>query len=158
MAPDGQDRIMAVYNLPDGSDDGLGALGAPIMRGRFDNPDALSMDVTAETNLCVDAPPSEPCLGWTESTIRERARTKAEEMAGLLRSQGNVIFVVGLGNPNANHPLKTPDMAHLARLANEGGRVDANQPRGRAYFAESGAKLEQVFRQLAQDLTVRLAR
>ena len=48
--------------------------------------------------------------------------------------------------------------SHLERLANEDGVVDPKQPRGRAYFAESGARLDQVFRLLAQDLTVRLAR
>lgn len=154
---DGQDRILAVYNLPDGGN-GLGSMGPPIMRGRFDSPDALSMDEVAVADACQDAPPSQPCLGWVESTIREHSRIRAEETADAIRAQGTFIFTVGLGNPNANHPLQTPDMDHLRRLANVEGVSDPDEPRGQAYFAESGAKLEEVFRRLAQDLTVRLAR
>ncbi len=151
-----QDRIMAVYNLPDGGD-GSSADGPPRMRGRFDDPEALSMDAIAVPDACQDAPPSEPCLGWNEATIRERSRTIAEETAAAIRSTGAFVFTVGLGNPNAIHPMQSPDLAHLERLANEGGASDGSQPRGQSYFAESGADLEQVFRQLAQDLTVRLA-
>ena len=156
-AIEGQDRIMAVYNLPDGGD-GLGSQGAPIMRGRFDNPTSLSINAVANPDACRDASPSEPCLGWTEATIRERSRTLAEETADAIRETGSFVFTVGLGNPNANHPMQSPDLDHLARLANEGGVADVDQPRGQSYFAESGAQLEQVFRQLANDLTVRLAR
>lgn len=154
---EGRDRIMAVYNLPDGGD-GLGAPGPPIMRGRFDSPEALPIDEVAVPDDCQDAPPAEPCMGWTEPTIRERARTVAEEVAATIRSQGTFVFTVGLGNPNANHPMQTPDMDHLRRLANVAGIANEHEPRGQAYFAESGAHLEQVFRRLAQDLTVRLAR
>ena len=79
-------------------------------------------------------------------------------MAAQIRSQGIFLYAVGLGNPAAENPLFIPDMAHLERVANEDGAVNPDQPRGRAYFAESGEQLEQVFRRLAQDLTIRLAR
>jgi hypothetical protein len=144
----GQDRIMAVWQLPENGQ----------MRGRFDNPDALPIDqVTLHADECENFLPSEPCLGWTEPLIREQSRISAEAWASAIRDQGIFVYTVGLGNPAADHPLKVPDLAHLKRLANEDGIVDGDQPRGRAYFAESGAQLDEVFQLLAQDLTVRLA-
>jgi Flp pilus assembly protein TadG len=146
---DGQDRVMAVYRTP----------SAGKMRGRWDNPPTIPMDEPSRNaDDCENYPQTRPCLGWTEPMIREQSRVSAEVMAAQIRSRGVVVYSVGLGNPTAENPLFTPDMAHLERVANEDGVVDPDQPRGRAYFAESGEQLQQVFRRLAQDLTIRLAR
>ena len=68
------------------------------------------------------------------------------------------LYTIGLGNPSATDPIETPDVGYLELLANVGGIVDADQPRGRSYFAPSAAQLDDVFEQVARDLMVRLAK
>ena len=69
-----------------------------------------------------------------------------------------MLYTIGLGNPSATDPIETPDVGYLELLANVGGIVDADQPRGRSYFAPSAAQLEDVFGRVALDLMVRLAK
>ena len=128
-----------------------------LVRGYFNNPDQLNPDRLANPpNGCRNV---SRCFNfWRESTVRNTARQNGVIQANALRSQGVIIYSIGLGNPNTNNPILAPDMAYLRLLANENGATDPNQPRGKAYFAPSAAQLQQVFDAVAQDLLVRLAR
>jgi hypothetical protein len=78
-------------------------------------------------------------------------------MADAIRSQGVLLYTIGLGDPDASDPIVQPDLDYLRRLANEDGITNPAQPKGRMYFAPSPDVLGEVFRQLARDLLVRLA-
>ncbi len=140
----GKDRVIAIPTTVKGK-----------VRGIFDDPDNLPMTDPAAPDDCdwVDE-----CYGWTEATVREEARQRGLHWADKIRSEGVVIYTIGLGNPSATDPLETPDVGYLELLANVGGIVNADQPRGRSYFAPSSAQLQDVFEQVARDLMVRLAR
>jgi len=142
----GQDRIMTVYQTNQG-----------VVRGYYNNPDLLAQN----------APPPAPnvhgcsnwswCSGWRENSSRNQARSLGLQEADALRSAGVLIISIGLGDPTQSNPLWQPDLNYLRDIANEGGRIDANQPQGKMYFAPSAAQLQAVFDQVAQDLLVRLA-
>ena len=137
----GQDRMLAVYTT------------GSVVRGYFNNPDNLPTDQIAWPNGCNNV---SSCGGWNENEVRDEARNLATDLADQIRSQDIFFYSIGLGNPNADHPLKVPDMDWLTLLANEDGATP-DQRKGRAYFAPSPAELESVFNQLAQDLLVRLS-
>jgi len=140
----GIDRVIAVRKIITGN-----------VRGLFDNPESLPMSTVATPDDCAGVP---TCYGWTEATVREEARQRGLHWADKIRSEGTVLYTIGLGNPSATDPIETPDVGYLELLANVGGIVDADQPRGRSYFAPSAAQLEDVFGQVALDLMVRLAK
>jgi Mg-chelatase subunit ChlD len=140
----GRDRVIAVRRILTGN-----------VRGIFENPESLPMSEVAIPDDCATVP---ECYGWTEATVREEARQKGLHWADNIRSEGVVIYTIGLGNPAATDPIETPDIGYLELLANVGGIVNADQPRGRSYFAPSAAQLQSVFNQVARDLMVRLAK
>ncbi len=90
--------------------------------------------------------------------IRTQGVLKAEQEANRIRQAGYAIFAIGLGNPNATNAGDVPDLAFLGRLTNEGGQVNAAQPRGEVIFAPSPAELEDSFAKLAHHLLTRLTR
>jgi len=90
--------------------------------------------------------------------VRNRARVEGLQNAHALRRQNVLIYTIGLGNPSASDPLLVPDLDYLRNIANEGGRVNPNEPRGAMFFAPTAADLQDVFNQVAQDLLVRLSR
>ncbi len=140
----GQERVIAVRRILTGN-----------VRGLFDDPDNLPMSQVATADDCDMVP---VCYGWTEATVRAEARQKGLHWADKIRSQGIVLYTIGLGNPSASDPIETPDIGYLEQLANVGGIVDANQPHGRSYFAPSPSELQDAFSQVARDLLVRLAK
>ena len=127
-----RDRAMAVYTTNTG-----------VVRGYFNNPDQLNPDVIANPpNGCRNV---SRCFNfWIESTVRNTARQNGVVQANALRSQGVIIYTIGLGNPNAGNPILVPDMVYLRSLANENGTTDPNQPRGKAYLAPSAAQLRRI--------------
>lgn len=140
----GSDRVLAVRTYQAGD-----------IRGYFNDPDGIAMDALAPPSGCNGAV---MCFEWNETSARDRARQDGLDVANQIRSQGVSIFTIGLGNPTAGDPLQTPDLAYLEELANVNGRANPDQPRGQSYFAPSPAELEAVFRNVAQDLLVRLSR
>lgn len=140
----GGDRVIAVRRILTGN-----------VRGLFDDPDNLPMTQVASPDDCGMVP---VCYGWTEATVRAEARQRGLHWADKIRSQGIVLYTIGLGNPSASDPIETPDINYLHQLANVGGIVDAGQPYGRSYFAPSSAQLQDAFTQVARDLMVRLAK
>jgi len=140
----GQDRVIAVPMRITGR-----------IRGLFDDPESLPMPDPAWPDDCAAAA---DCFGWTEATVREEARQKGLHWADKIRSDGIVLYTIGLGNPSAADPIEMPDIGYLELLANVGGIADGDQPRGRSYFAPSAAQLQDVFEQVARDLMVRLAK
>lgn len=140
----GVDRVIAVARTITGK-----------VRGLFDDPETLPMSQTATPDDCAGVV---ECYGWTEAMVREEARQRGLFWADMIRSEGVVLYTIGLGNPSATDPIETPDIDYLELLANVGGIVDAGQPHGRAYFAPSAADLQNVFDQVARDLMVRLAK
>jgi Flp pilus assembly protein TadG len=141
-APGVQDRILAVPTA---------SVGRVV--GYFDDPDNLPIDGLEPPSGCAGAA---QCWGWDDWLAREKAKDAGLEVANALRSDGIHIYSIGLGNRTAP-PAEHPDMDYLSLLANEDGAADGDQPRGRAYFAPSADELEAVFRQVAEDLFVRLA-
>ncbi len=103
--------------------------------------------------------PTEVSSNSPEGTyIRTQGALKAEEQATTIRQAGYTIYAVGLGNPNALYPGDVPDLDFLARVANEDGQSNMNEPRGEVFFAPSPAELDNVFAQLANRLLTRLTR
>ncbi len=138
----GLDRAMAVSTTITGR-----------VRGYFDNPDALPLNVLATPSGCRGVV---TCFGFNEAAVRTKARTNAEEQANIIRNDKIFIYSIGLGDPNLSNPILQPDMAFLRRIANENGIVSSSQPQGKAYLAPSAADLDAVFRAVAQDIVIRL--
>jgi hypothetical protein len=139
----GVDRMMAV-----------GRTSKSNLRGYFDLPDLLPLNTAATATFCGG---SSNCFGWTPASVRQRSKDYGAEQAEALRADGIVVYSIGLGNPKAGDPFEVPDLDYLREIANEDGATNSRQPRGKAYFAPSEAELEDVFRQVATDLLVRLA-
>lgn len=148
----GQDRIMAVFTTGNS------------VRGFFNNPDAippfqiLYPSGSGQANWPGGCPTVPVCMGMNEADVRSLAAQRGLDEAAQLRQAGVLVYSIGLGDPNASNPLLTPDLAYLRQVANESGVSSADEPQGKMYFAPSGAQLEAVFQEVAQDLIVRLAR
>lgn len=139
-----QDRVIAANTIANGA-----------LRGYFDNPDQIPLDVLAQPDGCDQAP---SCFGtWDESTVRTQAQLMGLTTASQIRDLGIIVYVIALGNPGQSDPLLTPDLAYLRRVANEDGIESASQPQGRMFFAPSASELGRVFDLVAQDLVVRLS-
>lgn len=128
----------------------------------FDDPDAVALDSYPRRDGCVEIA---NCKEWTEGgspphgpTAREMARQLGLDAADRIRGNGVYVYTIGLGNPDAESELAKPDLEYLRLLANEDGIVSPRQPAGQSYFAPSAAELRSVFRSVAADLAVRLAR
>ena len=156
----GQDRILAVFGT-----------NAPGMRGYFNNPNGLPPGLVVYPGSGGNPPGNWPGGGCrnvnsctrgghtiTPAQTRSLAESEGLSAASQVRADGTLVYVIGLGNPNAADPSLVPDLPYLRRLANQGGIESASQPQGQMYFAPSGAELVQVFEEVAQDLIVRLAR
>jgi hypothetical protein len=134
-----------------------------LVRGYFDDPDSIEMDrwIWPPDDACRDVV---NCKVWTEGGhpphgVRGRAiaRNMGLAAANRIRDEGAYLYTIGLGNPLYSSELERPDLGYLSRLANEHGRVNSDQPRGRMYFAPAAEDLREVFRQVAADLVIRLS-
>ncbi|MDH3732168.1 MAG: VWA domain-containing protein [Gemmatimonadota bacterium] len=125
-----------------------------LVRGYFDNPDQLPLNVQANPDGCSQFP---QCWGWDEPTVRAQSAAAGLGMAHGIRDLGAAIYVVALGDPDQTDPLMTPDLPYLQAIANEGGIVSGSQPQGRVFFAPTASELQQMFDLVAQDLLVRLS-
>ena len=148
----GRNRILAVA-----------AEDKNVVRGYFDNPDAIPMDSWQwpADDACRDVV---NCQVWTEGGHpphgvrgRDLARDMGFAVANRIRSEGAYLYAIGLGNPLSSE-LGRPDLDYLSQLANEHGRISPRQPSGRMYFAPTPQDLDEVFRQVASDLVIRLSR
>jgi Mg-chelatase subunit ChlD len=148
----GKNRILAVA-----------AEDKNVVRGYFDNPDAIPMDSWQwpADDACRDVV---NCSIWTEGGHpphgvrgREIARDMGLAVAARIRSEGAYVYTIGLGNPLSSE-LGRPDLDYLSQMANEHGRISSRQPSGRMYFAPTPQDLDEVFRQVASDLVIRLSR
>ncbi len=125
-------------------------------RGYFDNPASISSASLATPDGCNG---SSSCFGISGNSLRAMAADKGLEQAALLRREGAMVYTIGLGNTSySSGDLRHPDLQYLREVANEDGVVSSEEPQGRMYFAPSAAQLESVFREVANDLIVRLAR
>lgn len=142
----GQDRMAAVFTT--GTD----------WRGYFNNPGSLPVDRSITANGCAStATCFTPAI--TGSTLRTMTATYGLEQANLLRAQGVLVYSIGLGNLSYGPgDIRNPDLDYLRKVANEGGVVNPSQPQGKMYFAPSPTQLQTVFREVANDLVVRLAK
>ena len=147
----GKQRILAVA-----------ATARNLVRGYFDNPDDIPLDrwKSPASDACRNVI---DCEEWTEGGPpphgvrgREIARNMGLAAANRIRSEGAYVYTIGLGNPLASN-LARPDLAYLSQLANEHGSVNSDQPSGRMYFAPGAKDLAEVFRQVANDLVIRLS-
>jgi hypothetical protein len=90
--------------------------------------------------------------------IRAMAARMATTWANTIRAEGYTIFVVALGDPAPSIPEDTPDVDYLRTIANEGGVVDRDAPRGEVLFAPSHADLDEAFSRLADRVLTRITR
>jgi Flp pilus assembly protein TadG len=95
------------------------------------------------------------------------AENRAERIAWLARSQGYVIYCIGMGNPGGNNlgecndgvfPILNP--IFLQDLANttDSQTYDASQPVGDFAIAADSAQLAEVFQTIAAKILLRLSR
>ena len=147
----GERRILAVA-----------ATAQNVVRGYWDNPSSIPMDrwLRPAADACRNVV---NCEEWTEGGPpphgvhgREIARDMGLAAADRIRSEGAYVYTIGLGNPFASN-LARPDLDYLSQLANEHGSVNSDQPSGRMYFAPAAEDLRAVFRQVAEDLVIRLS-
>ena len=122
------------------------------------------MDRRVGSHACRRGPERLFCPEWTEGgagphgpVARNLARSQTLVQASLLREEGVFVYTIALGNPHAKNIQMRPDLELLTRVANEFEVSDPDHPRGRSYFAPSVSELRAVFRQVAQDLVVRLS-
>jgi len=148
----GQTRILAVA-----------AESPNVVRGYFDPPDEIPLDrgMTPPEYACRNVV---NCKIWTEAghpphgvVGREIARQMGLDAARRIRAEGAYVYTIGLGDPFASE-LGRPDLKYLSLLANEHGIESSHQPSGKMYFAPTPEDLHAVFKQVASDLVIRLAR
>ncbi len=124
--------------------------------GYWENPAGISPKGVGAANGCRG---SGNCFGISGNNLRTMAADAGLQQAELLRQDGVMVYTIGLGNTSfPPNDLRAPDLDYLRRIANQDGIVNSAQPEGKMYFAPSPAQLESVFREVANDLIVRLAR
>lgn len=87
--------------------------------------------------------------------IRTRAAARAESRAALIRSDGCLLYAIGLGGGQHEYAADVPDPVFLRRLANEAGAADMRGPQGRALIVEDPATLSRAFAAVADALLER---
>ncbi len=142
--------------------------GNPVNGGYFNNPVQMAEQMATIGAFYTGSGGNWPggCAGATSTcsgmpiptTLLQNMEAAGLAQANLLRQDGVLVYSIGLGNPAQTNPSLIPDQTYLRKIANEGGVVSANQPQGKMYFAPSAAQLEAVFREVANDLVVRLAK
>ena len=141
----GADRVIAVNTIDDNK-----------LRGYFDDPMSIPMNKSPVPNGCAG---TASCFGtWTEESVRDQARKNGVAAAEAIRASGAFVYTIALGNPGAADPMLQPDLGYLEGLANVDHKTHPSQPAGRSYFAPSADQLDNVFKELAKDLLVRLSR
>lgn len=85
-----------------------------------------------------------------DANVTEEGEFMAERSAQLARQDGTLVFAIGLGNDINKDSMRT--------MANDptSTTFDPNQPVGLAAFAPNSAGLEDVFRQIAAKILLRL--
>jgi hypothetical protein len=142
---DKQDRILAAYSNP------------WVVMGYWDDPDNQPIHVRPPADGCSWAP---VCFGYIRrDDVFNNARDNGLFWADQIRSQNVLVYTIGLGDTSQPPgSILQPDQDYLRQLANEDGVLDADQPKGKMYFAPSAAEIRTVFNLVAQDLLARLAR
>jgi Flp pilus assembly protein TadG len=90
---------------------------------------------------------------WTPQYVVDRSRADALAMANDMRAAGVYVYTIGMKDTKV---VQDPDMAFLKLMANENGRANPGQPQAKAYYAPSGAQLQEIFTQVASDIMVHL--
>jgi hypothetical protein len=86
------------------------------------------------------------------------AENRAERIAWLARSQGNIIYCIGLGNPagfgecNGDFPVLNPTFLKNVANTPDSATYDPAQPSGLSVIATTAGQLEAVFLAIAQQL------
>ena len=88
----------------------------------------------------------------TANNVEEEGLFMAERSAQLTRQDGTLVFAIGLGNDI--------NQASLLKMANDPRSPSYNpaEPEGAAAFAPTAAQLDDVFRQIAAMILLRLTR
>jgi hypothetical protein len=140
----------------EGTDVVMAAYSGNVVRGLWENPDDLPMDVIPERDDCTDVP---VCFGYTRDGVFDESRDNGVYWANRIREEGILVYTIGLGDKSQpGGSILQPDPEYLRGLANEAGATDPSQPKGKLYFAPSQEQIRAVFSLLAQDLLARLAK
>jgi Flp pilus assembly protein TadG len=95
-----------------------------------------------------------------DCAMETEAQKRAVAMAELARQQGNIIYAVGLGNPNGpkecGFPPINPDF--LKQVANDptSPSFNPNEPAGEALLTSNATQLQALFQQIAAKILLRL--
>jgi len=91
-------------------------------------------------------------LALTQTNIANEAMYRAVQVANSMRSQGMVIYAIGLGDKISQ--------AFLQQVANDpaSSTFNPNTPVGEAVFAPTAADLQGVFQTIASEILLRLSR
>jgi hypothetical protein len=105
----------------------------------------------------------------TVLNLQNLANTDLLNAAAQARADRIPIFVIALGNPNANEAWVTPDCQLLIQVANvregidpatgsiiQNPSYDPSQPKGGFYFAPDATELGAIFDQVAREIVLRL--
>jgi Flp pilus assembly protein TadG len=96
--------------------------------------------------------------------MNNEAEDRAEWIAHLARSQGIIIYAIGMGDPNeageCGGAVRALNPAFLKRVANtpDSTTYDTNQPVGDYAIADNPAELDQVFQGIGAKILSRLSR
>jgi hypothetical protein len=156
IAPLGLDGVIAA------EDDGQSYRGLfrPTDGRRIESINALGQLVTSSNDSTAPSPlPELLSDGSTDpaAVIRSLAEAKALERAAAIRASGAKIIVVAIQPPNPSHPLDTPDLAYLDRIANVGGISDPNGSRGEVFVADPDTLADTLATVAGRMLVTRLA-
>lgn len=136
-----------------------GRLYTDFVSGYWSNPESLPVNHIPNPAGCLG---SSTCFGMTPRQIVDAANERGRVIADQIRDQGIYVYVIALDDPITYSVGGTKydliaDMPYVRQLANENGISDPTQPQGVAYHAPRPGDLEQVFRQVARDIKMRLA-
>jgi len=105
------------------------------------------------------SPQTGGAVGFTTDGITSDSEFECEQIANQMRAQGIYVFCAGL-NADPNNPV---NFQFLQQVANDPGppanpAFDSNLPVGKALIANDPTQLDAVFKQIAEEILLRLTR
>ena len=120
-----------------------------------------SSGCTIPSSIPSVSPPPATVNTSDSCAMETEAQKRAVAMAALARQQGNIIYAVGLGNPNGlkecGFPPINPDF--LKQVANDptSPTFNPNEPAGEALLTSNATQLQALFQQIAAKILLRLS-
>jgi hypothetical protein len=142
--------------------------------GRDMAPDRTLYDTntlcTAQSSGCTvpaTIPSIDPTLGSITTSdqcgdMYKEAEARARAVASLARSEGNIVYAIGFGNPSGTPECGHPplNIAFLKALANtkDSTYYDNTQPSGDVAIGSNAADIDGLFQTIASKILLRLSK